>query len=290
MSIVQKSLGQLEGLEVAVVPTMHRFLERLKTYEDLKSDNLTGSVGVSIGNLATSDYTLPSLPSEHQETRENADLLVDKDYEKLFFIANFLPHIDASAPLIRESDLEAAEIRQISLFSQKSKQKSSRKLISCKEFPQIDHENYLKLFQRIISRSKAQVNADSERVIGSAKGLYQHFRPHFRSESERRPASTPFQGSFAYEKPPSNRETSPNRSLLQEIERKKANLQRSRHIVETLEARGRARETIMVELQVNREEVEVRPVQWRVESTHRQSRCTGKRDRKAERSWIESLM
>jgi len=280
VDIVQKCLGQLAGLEVAVVPTMYRFLERLRTCTDPKNESLDSSVGISVGTVGTSDYSLQSLPSEKQETRESADLLVDKDYEKLFFIANFLPHIDASAPLIRESDLEVAEIRKISLFSQKSKQKGSRKVTSSQEVPQIDHENYLKLFQNIISRSKAQINADLERVSDSAKGVSKRFRPHLRSESERRPASTPFQGSSAYEKLPSSREIPANISLLQEIERKKATLQRSRHIVETLqaEARGRrTRETIMVELDMRvKGEVEVRPVQW-----------GGKQHRKGEGSWTD---
>lgn len=270
LDTVRQCIRQLEGLEVAVMAVMVRFVDRLKGCREQISESFTGSSGGLTGSLGNSDLTLPSLPSEYQDAREN-DLLVNKDYEQLFFITNFLSHIDASTPLIREEELEAAEIRKISLFSQKNKQKPFRKLVPNKEMPVVDHENYLKLFKNVLNKSKAQVNPTTEATAESTRGLSRRSGSHLRSESERRPTTTPFPSSQAYGTPPHSREISPNIALLQEIQRKKASLLRSRNIVETLQSeamgRRRAKETIMVELEMKmkgvRAEVEARPVEWR---------------------------
>lgn len=247
LEIVEQCLRQFDDLEVAAKPIMYRFMDRLRTHREPLSESLNSSLGALAGSLSTPDYTLPSLPSEYLEIE---DMLIDKDYETLFFIAVFLSHIDRSAPLIREAELEVAETRQMSIFGRKHRLKGSRRIVSNRELPSVDHNSYLHLFKNIISKSKAQVNADMEPVSENTKGRSRRFRPK-RSESERRTNSISYGHQLPFPSPLSSHRISPNVSILKEVERKKASLQRARNVVEGFRAealgRRRPKENIMVE-------------------------------------------
>ena len=259
LEIVEQCLRQLERLEVAVKPFMYRFIERLKSYREPLNESLNSSLGVLAGSLGTPNYTLPSLPSQFMEID---DLLVNRDYESLVFITVFLSHIDHTVPLIREAELEVAETRQTSVFARKHRLKGSRRMVSNRELPAVDHSSYLRLFKNIISKSKAQINAEMEPVNEDRKGRSRYFRPKRRSESERRADSI----SFAHRLPFPSPRISPNISILKEVQRKKASLMRARQVVDSMqtEARGRRRpkENIMVEFDQGTEggEVSLKPV------------------------------
>lgn len=245
LEIVDQCLRQFDDLEVAAKPIMYRFIDRLRTHREPLSESLNSSLGALAGSLCTPDYTLPSLPSEYLEVE---DLLVNREFESLFFITVFLSHIDRSAPLIREAELEVAETRQISLFGRKHRLKGSRRIVSNQELPSVDHSGYLRLFKNIINKSKAQISSDMEPVSEESKGRSRRFHPK-RSESERRPNS--YGRQLPFPSPISSHRISPNVSILKEVERKKASLLRARNVVESMreEALGRRRpkENIMVE-------------------------------------------
>ena len=243
IDLITTFLTQYTDYDVAVKPLIYRFLDRLRNYKEPLNDSLTSSVGGMTGS-GVPDYSLPSLPSAYLEGRETVeieDLLVNREFEKLFFITNFLSHVDSSAPLIRESELESAEIRQISLFSPPKTHISSRK--SKQSLPVIEHTKYLNFFKQIISKSKGRISPEA--VLESSKrGL----KGENRSISERRTASLTGRRHVT---PVGERYVAPNMAILKEVERKKTSLVRVRRRVENWQreaiGRRRPKENIMVE-------------------------------------------
>ena len=146
---VQECISQVELHATTVKPLLEGFISELTHHIESHTGSRVSTFD-SVLDLDSPKAGLPEIPSEYfrRKMRSNAsildkDWLISHEFEGLFFITVLLPFISVNTPLIRQEELEAAQMKQRRKYENSSSRSSSR-----------DNE-YVKLMASVLSKGSS---------------------------------------------------------------------------------------------------------------------------------------
>lgn len=164
---LQECIAQLASHETAVKVLLEQFAaemshileshtgSRVSTFESVLEERVESPKG-----------PLPEIPSEYfrRQMRPNAsvadsnrDWLISSEFDALFFITVLLPFISPKTPLIRQEELEAAQLKQRTRYDNESSRSSSR------------DNSYVKLMQSVRSKGNSSVTPPLRHTSATAR-------------------------------------------------------------------------------------------------------------------------
>ena len=152
---IQDCIGQLTSHEAAIRLLLERFAgEMSHVLESHTGSRVSAFESVLEERIESPKGVLPDVPSEYfrrkmrpngSVTDSNRDFLVSSEFDALFFITVLLPFISPTTPLIRQEELEAAQMKQKTKYENSSSRSSSR------------DNSYVKLMQSVLSKGSTSV-------------------------------------------------------------------------------------------------------------------------------------